>query len=74
MNWKRVHISTRQFDPIVQRSAKHSPHLVGGTASPRIGGPPLTPAAARQLGAALIAAADEAEQMAGYDQDHDVMA
>jgi hypothetical protein len=33
-----------------------------------IDGPPLTPATARQLGAALIAAADEAEQMAGYDK------
>jgi hypothetical protein len=28
---------------------------------------PLTLATARQLGAALIAAADEAEQMNGYD-------
>ena len=33
----------------------------------------LTPAMARQLGAALIAAADEAETMAGYDQIHGVM-
>lgn len=33
-----------------------------------IDGPPLTPATARQLGAALIAAADEAEKMAGYDE------
>jgi cobalt-zinc-cadmium efflux system protein len=29
---------------------------------------------ARELAAVLIAAADEAEQMAGYDQDHGVMA
>jgi hypothetical protein len=29
---------------------------------------PLTPATARQLGAAFIAAAVEAEQMAGYDK------
>jgi hypothetical protein len=31
-------------------------------------GPPRTPATARQLGAALIAAAVEAEEMAGYDR------
>jgi hypothetical protein len=29
---------------------------------------PLTPAVARQLGAVLIAAADEADQMARYDR------
>ena len=33
----------------------------------------LTPAMARQLGAALIVAADEAETMAGYDQIHGVI-
>jgi hypothetical protein len=33
-----------------------------------IDGPPLTPTTARQLGAALIAAADEAEDMNRDDQ------
>jgi hypothetical protein len=33
-----------------------------------IDGPPLTPTTARQLGAALIAAADETDEMAGCDQ------
>jgi hypothetical protein len=39
-----------------------------------IDGPPLTPATARLLGAALIAAATEADQTAGYDDsDHGFM-
>ncbi|MCW2660132.1 MAG: hypothetical protein JWP83_1284 [Mycobacterium sp.] len=33
-----------------------------------IDGPPLTPATARELGTALIAAADETDEMAGCDQ------
>jgi hypothetical protein len=62
MNLKRVQLSTRRFQPDSQRFAKPSPLALGPDRNicvTEIDGPPLTPTTARQLGAALIAAADE---------------